>query len=378
MRKICVYIFGLLFAAFLLVSSSFGSFTASVNVFNAGVIRSDPASTFQIRGADLGLDMFFSGNPAYQPNAWQMLADLNINHIRCGPGWYGDVAGININSRSNWAQNLDNFLTHAASHGITLSFIAMGYNSAIGQITYGSMSLSDAEILIDKLAGDTSTSTSGGRTFYGNTLGHNFLTDPRVYVWTTSNEQDLSSQAARDWNLGLCDYIRNKGGRAEIAYARVAGDWDYHTTETGNLLYGHVDQVNYHEYGEYAYAQYFQKSLTRTWNGMTYYQWWVNQFQDMLSTPHFAADQIVLGEYGCWIGTGSNEGLSGVTFTNQDRLNIYNTVFAAAEATGFKNLIFHYVVGYPTEVPDYGIYKSDHSGDYWDDNLANVIREAYS
>jgi len=337
---------------------------------------SSQTSNFDICGAGIRLDMFYSGNPDYLSNIWQMIENLNINNIRCGGFWV--TQRFSINSVSNWAENLNDFLTQADSHGVTVSFVPMGYLNVFGQINYGSMSLSDAKILVDKLAGYTNTSTSGGRTFYGNTLAHNFLTDSRVWVWTTSNEQDLSSQAARDWNLGLCDYIRNKGGRAEIAYARVAGDWDYHTTETGNLLYGHVDQVHYHEYGEYAYAQYFQKSLTRTWNGMTYYQWWVNQFHCKRLNPHFAADQIVLGEYGCWIGTGSNEGLSGVTFTNQDRLNIYNTVFAAAEATGFKNLIFHYVVGYPTEVPDYGIYKSDHSGDYWDDNLANVIREAYS
>jgi len=368
MRKIYVYVFGLLFAAFLLVSTSFGSITASLNIASAGVIQSADDPTFQIRGADVPLDAFFPGNINYQPNAWTQLQDLHINLIRCFPGNEGDVAHFSISDDANWATNLNNFLTTANSYGIKVCWEQLG-SSYSSSLFFGiipeTTPIATAKSMIDKLEGS-------------NSLGHDFITDPRVWVWDVSNEQDLSVRANLNWNLNLTDYIRSKGGRAEISFARW-GNWEIDPTTTGNILYGHVDQIQYHMYGEYEYVNYFHYGTTSygQWNNLTAYLTY--EYQQMLSTPHFSADQIFLGEFGCWRGLGSNEGLSNVNFTDQDRINIYSAAFNAAKAAGVQNLCFHFMFSETDETPDYGIVKDPASGTgYWDNNLAGIIRTSFA
>jgi hypothetical protein len=377
MRKIYLYLIAFFFtASFLMVPASHSAITTNVTITNSGIIQSLATTTFQIHGADVNLDIFFPGNINYQPNAWQMLRDLNINLIRCLPGMSGNVMHFSLNYDTNWAQNLNNFLTTANSNGIKVIFYEMGsrYGNnlllgiipyAYGTSSYPYTSIADAKTMIDKLAGN-------------NALGINFISDPRIYAWSTSNENDLSDAASLNWNLQLCDYIRSKGGKAEISFP-IWGSWDIDPITTGNTLYGHVDLIEYHMYGEYEYVNYFARD-TRSygqWSNCSQYIKYL--FQQMLSTPHFSANQIFIGEYGCWLGTGSNEGLNGVTFTAQDRINLYSDTLNAARETGIKNLCLHNLVSGQGESPDYGIYKPTNygTGIYWDTNLANLIRTAY-
>jgi hypothetical protein len=344
--------------------------------------------SFNIRGADVPLDAFMPGARNYQPNAWQLLKDLNINLIRCFPGDYEDALHFSVVYDANWAQNLDNFLAKAASNGIKVMFYQMGSiwvpSDLLGIVPYPSTNprlgqpydpwngqtqvgtpIADAKVIIDKLAGN-------------NALGHNFITDPRMYGWSTSNEQDLTDAAALDWNIQLLDYIRGKGGKAWVAHPLFGQDnWDSVTQV--RILGDHVDMIELHHYGEYEYINYFARNTQSygTWNSL--YDHMKYAFQQMLNSS-FPAEKVFVGEFGCWLGYGTNEGLTqGVTFTAQDRINLYTDVLNAARDVGIKNICFHGLFSETGETPNYGIIKDPASGQgYWDDNLASTIRTAYN
>lgn len=315
---------------------------------------------------------------------------MNINLIRCFPGTEDNVAHFNINYDVDWAQNLDNFLSQAASNGIKVLFNAMGSiwgpNLLLGIVQYPSVNprlgqaydpwngqtiigtlIADAKVMIDKLAGN-------------NALGHNFITDPRIYGWSTSNEQDLTDPVALDWNIQLCDYIRSKGGKAWVAHPKLPGmtdNWDSATQ--ARVLGGHVDIIEMHDYGEYEYVNYFAKNTKPygSWNSL--YDYMKHSFGQMLNSS-FTPDKVFVGEFGMWLGYGTNEGLTqGVTFTAQDRINYYTDALNAARDAGIKNISFHGLFSETGETPNYGIVKDPASGSgYWDDNLASIIKTAYN
>lgn len=366
----------LLFAAFLLTLPVFSSITANANIPSIGVIQY-LTLTFQIRGADVPLDAFMPGNPDYQPNAWQLLKDLNINLIRCSPGDEGNVAHFNINHDANWAQNLDNFLAQAASNGIKVEFYQMGSpwgaDLLLGIVPYEypyllpATPIADAEVVIDKLAGN-------------NSLGHDFITDSRIWGWSTSNEQDLTNSTNLDWNIQLLDYIRSKGGKAWVSAPTVSGMIDiWDSASMIRVLGGHIDMVELHDYGEYEYIRHFARNTKPYGSFNSLYDEMKWTFQNMLNCS-FPADEVFVGEFGCWLGYGTNEGLTeGVTFTAQDRINVYTDVLNAARDAGIKNICLHGMFSETGETPVYGIVKDPASGSgYWDDNLASIIRTAYS
>jgi hypothetical protein len=365
----------LFFAAFLLISPAFSLITANANISSTGVIKYNTL-TFQIRGADVPLDAFMHGARNYQPNAWQLLKDLNINLIRCLPGTEGNVAHFNINYDVDWAQNLDNFLAQAASNGIKVYFYEMGSqwgdDLLFGIVPYGqpfykpATPIADAKVMIDKLAGN-------------NALGHNFITDPRMYGWSTSNERNLTDPVVLDWNIQLLDYIRGKGGKAWVSAPIVAGqidNWD--AQALARVLGGHVDMIEMHDYGVYEYVNYFARNTRPygTWNSL--YDYMKYSFQHMLGSS-FTADNVIAGEFGIWLGNGTDMGLTQVAFTAQDRINYYTDALNAARDAGIKNICFHIMFSETGETPNYGIVKDPASGaGYWDDNLAGIIRTAYN
>ena len=335
--------------------------------------QQDLTSAFTIRGADVTLDVFFSGNQNYNANAWTILRGLGVNLIRCLPGNAGDVANFNIDDDASWAENLEAFLATADSYGMKVMFYEMGSKYGpellLGIVPYGytgAVSIPTAQAMIDKLAGD-------------NSLSHDFVTDSRVFAWSSSNEQDLTDASALAWNLAVCDYIRGKGGKALIAAPTLSGMADIDDAVTaGAALNGHVDYLEFHNYGEYEYYTYFNRNTQSYGGWSTLYDYMIDSYANMTASPFFDADHVFHGEFGCWLGVGSNEGLVNVNFTDQDRINLYTDVLHAAEDAGIKNICFHVCFSQVGEAPNYGVIKDPVSGTgYWSSGLADVIVVAY-
>jgi hypothetical protein len=107
----------------------------------------------------------------------------------------------------------------------------------------------------------------------------------------------------------------------------------------------------------------------------------LSYFQNVLSTCSqggFPPNDVFMGEFGMWLGTGSDLGLTNVNFTPQDRIQYYTDYLNAARDAGIQNLSFHTMFSEVGLTPNYGIVKDPDSGSgYWDDTLASVIRTAY-
>ena len=176
-------------------------------------------SPFSGKGASVSLNSLFycptcSKPWSYEPNGWQALITLGVNLIRVnGEGTEGDVGHFNINDYPNeWAQNFNNFLSQANSHGIKVSFADLGDHWGIlfGIVApdpadgITGTTISAAMAMVDKLAGN-------------NPLGHNFITDQRVMGWSVANEVNLANNVTYNWCIQILDYIRSKGGKAYVS-----------------------------------------------------------------------------------------------------------------------------------------------------------------
>lgn len=353
----------MIFLAILPVFSSFANLTIPIS----GAIQ---YRVFQLRGAGVSINHFHPSAVHYQPNAWNIIKDLGINVIRVWGGVEGNVWGIHMKNNPNWAQNLDAFLSEADSHGVKVMFHALGdgWGTLFGIVSpplSGAVSIEEAKAMIDQLAGD-------------NALGHNFITDPRVIGWRSSNELDISDSYVLQWNLEICDYIRSKGGKAWISAPRYESWWTgekFSVIEP--LVRGHVDYLELHGYE----CEKFEE-FGRDYN--SFYDYYKNFLQGHMidGRGEYSIDQLILGEFGIWRGSGQDLGFtSPVSFTDEDRETYYRALFDACRDVGIKNVIFHELFAYMKEppwteynTPVYGIVDVD--GTYFP-LAADVIREAY-
>jgi len=223
--------------------------------------------------------------------------------------------------------------------------------------------IDEAKAMIDQLAGD-------------NSLGHNFIKDPRVVGWRTSNELNINDSEIYDWNIELCDYIRSKGGTVWISSPTAGGgsdNYDFHLTEP--MLRGHVDYLEAHYYEVRDYVLYCNKDYT------TFYNWYKNVLQNKMVSGRgsFDLDHVILGEFGIWSGYGSDLGIE-ATFTDEERRDYYQAVLDAARDAGIKNVMLHdffaqkYADG-TYETPNYGVVDVDGSHYPY---VADVINEVYT
>lgn len=367
---ICLIVVCFLVSA-LAMPVSFGATTlsASQSIAMSGVIINTDFG-FQMRGASVSIEAFTLGAINYQPNAWQLLKEANINTICVWGGINGDIAHFNINNYPNeWAQNLNNFLSAADQNGIKVYFGQLGnaYGTLFGIVSpgdtgsgpYSATPLAQAEAMIDRLAGI-------------NSLGHNFINDSRVVGWRTSNEVDISNSTVLNWNLQLCDYIRSKGGKVWLSSPYFAGANDFSLTEP--LLQGHVDYLETHKY---LIPQFISSGM----NYATYYDVWNSiLMSEEQSLGNFSPSEVILGEFGIWNGIGSDMGLTNVTFTDAERAVYYQAVFDAAAAAGIQNImLFKFFAQKDSDgavlAPNYGVV--DANGSFYP-YILNIIQNAYS
>lgn len=326
-----------------------------------------------MRGAFVSIEVFIPGSTNYHSNAWQLLESAGVNTICVAGGIEGDIAHLNINTYPNeWALNLNNFLSAADQNGIKVYFNSLGesWGTLFGIISpgdnvgpYPPTPIAQAEAMIDELAGN-------------NLLGHDFITDPRVVGWRTSNEVNISDPTILNWNLQLADYIRNKGGKAWLSSPYV-GEYmtdGYNFSLTEPLLRGHVDFLEAHYY---LLPEFISSGMDYT----TYYNFYKNYLQTAMvqSRGNYSLGQVILGEFGIWTGSGSDMGIN-ATFTDAERQTYYQAIFDAARDAGIQNIVFFafFALKEPDGTclaPNYGVV--DTNGSFYP-YLYNVIQNAYS
>lgn len=357
-------------------------------------------ANFQMRGVNVQANWFIPTASDYNPDAWALLQAAGVNAICLNFGayeWEGNLH-INVNEDAEWANNLNNFLNIASSYGIKVYFQALGayqwsgingtsYPASYMMDFFGIISpgmensglpattITNAKEIIAKLAGD-------------NSLNLNFIADPRILMWITSNEMPIDDTTLYSdgttilsWNLELCDYIRAKGGKACIAGARING-WMVDLDQIIPLIDGHVDYLNVHPYQMVTY-----------YNGgnILAYSAWKNAFENYL-TDHvmepavsygYSLNQVILGEFGIWIGTGNDLGVANVTFTDANRETYYSGVFDASIACGVQNVTlfqFYSVHGAWSSdpiTPTYGLITYSNGSTWEDSNLQKIVNNAY-
>ena len=292
-----------------------------------------------IKAASIGLNIIKPGTDSYQANWVANLKNLNINTIRLVCGGEGDIWHINmIQNPNTWAQNLESLLAAVDSAGFKCYFYSLGdpWGGELGINDQdpdipSTISVAQAKVYLEELAGN-------------NALGHNFLSDPRVAMWSVANEVNFGDpsnpNANYGWVIAICDYIRSKGGVVTVPYARLYDEWDQYLPKVAPMLVGHVDYLETHDYGIWQLAN--QYSL-----GNKAYDWaaWENWLYDDLKTSlagigSFDMDHVLLGEFGIWRGVGTGQGLTHYDFTDQNRVDYYTHYFNVIKKLGLKNLSF--------------------------------------
>lgn len=296
-----------------------------------------------LRGASTSQNCLRSGDPSYQSNWASLLKDtLGLNVMRFFSGGNGDVFHTNMVTNPNtWHTNLTNLLNLVGDAGMRCTYYCLGDEwgggYGIRDPSYpGYMDINTAKTYIDKLAGD-------------NPLGYNFITDPRIYVWSVSNEVNLGTGTSTSftpnaecaWTIEMCDHIRSKGGKVVVPYARANDSWEGCFEETEPILRGHVDYLETHQYGIWHLVNLFKTPTGYNWSA------WENWMHLVLSDDvnnlgSFPLDKMILGEFGLWRGSGTQMGLTNYTFTDQDRLDYYTHAFNVINDLGIKNVLFHY------------------------------------
>jgi chitodextrinase len=366
----------------LLVASLFSS-TTPVSASN---------SSFVLRGASVSANCLVSSSDSYYPNGWQLLKDAGVNWIRVSGGTEGDVNHFNVlNYPNEWATNLENFLEQANSYGIKVSFCAMGSpydtlfgirypgcvgNDAFGAVSYSYTPVEQAKAIIDQLAGN-------------NSLHHNFISDPRVLGWVTSNEvyigpetnsnPDYDGPFILQWNLQLLDYIHSKGGKAWMASpTTIRGTSEgYDFANVLPLIGSHVDYLEAHYYEEVALINDFRKT-DGTYDWVAFESYYKNLLQtEMISSRGaFSLDKVLLGEFGMWVGQGNDFGLN-ASFSSADRKNYYQAVLDAAKAVGLRNICqFDFFQQADITLNEFGIVSLA-AKDFFANEAADLLRTAY-
>jgi hypothetical protein len=265
--------------ATMLVTSSLGIRNNSGNV-----IQAKQVSSF-VNGPDTG---------------WDLLKDLGVNLIVVSEGREGDILHVRPNIDTYWAENLNAFLTKAASLGMKVAFHEMGgtYGQEFGIVAPMSdwqnvtpyTSVSDALVILAKMAGQ-------------NDLHHNFLADPRIAYWQPINEADVS--VWHDWIYSVCSAIEAYGGKCTVCVATSAMPSYYQSfPDTISYLGNVVNYLQAHDYGQAAAETISAQGLTGQAAYNATYKYFLSHFQVMCNTRGtFATMNIFDSEVAVGCGT---------------------------------------------------------------------------
>jgi hypothetical protein len=252
--------------------------------------------SFSFQGTTLSIKHFHEGYRAYIPNSFEIIKDLKIDTIRVFSAGFKEFSLIDTPS---WAQNLENFLTLCDSHGIKVIFHQLGgWNS--NDPMFGIFPGEDIETSkekIEMLAGN-------------NSLGKNFINDPRIPLWIIANEPDLNQPSAtpgagisdmRDWCLQISDYIKLKGANVAIGNPRV----EYYNDPSlvVPIIRDYVTHFIWHCYG-------YEVAIEAQNNGGSPYNASYKEFEKLykdIIAQNISMQKVLIGELGMRRDVGGTE-----------------------------------------------------------------------
>jgi hypothetical protein len=418
--------------AFLLISSSVLELTYYIPYSKA-------TSSFTIKSAQIAMSDIQSGSGTYLADWSTKFPGANINTVRLTVGCYGDTWGININNNpSNWAQNLENFLTLitgknrsgvGTSTGITkvwwqaigdpwsgcfgmysgqglsetnpnvwdrtpclvaYSNLGAGWTLDSNTNTWRYSLISSYEknnnypttkLFLDKLAGN-------------NSLSYNFLNDSRILAWSPFNEAGMG-QGTGDtysWVTTVMSYIHTKGGLT-IAdcpiYDHPDISWEISFRYTAPLFISYADYLETHNYCLTSQTYYSSDSLeaafnsgaspTNAWDAWKNYV--INDLTPQMTWANYYgwdANHVILGEFGIWVGNGSDVGFSYNT-SDQNSADYVKNFYAALVSVGFKCVNYYCLTGFPASwgLISYGILIRNTDGTTITHGGYNELKAAY-
>jgi hypothetical protein len=337
-QKISVII-GIIAIAIILISelAIMGKFSATGSASGTQV-----SGAFAMKGTNVAINTLYYAKTAnvplnYQPNGFSIIQSMGVNVIFVSGGTEGDVAHFNmVTHPSEWAQNLNQFLGQAKSYGLQVIFKTMGSSAGTlfgiyapqPSLGISGTPIATAQMLIGELAGN-------------NSLGHNFIADPRIIAWSIGNEIDLNSPQTLNWLLKVADFVHAAGGKVFVddPYDSViTAGWtpSMNTNTIAPLLAGHVDYLSIHIYLSSVAAQ-AQQSGTSVYTAV--YNAFKLQLASYLISGKGAIpmQNLMLSEFGIWVGPGTYGGVT-VSFTNKSVSDYYHAVYQCCQDLGIKNV----------------------------------------
>lgn len=195
-------------ASFTSVNTSQSAWVTSSNFSSQGIVKNP--SRFVYRGATLSIKHFFSEYRDYIPSVFQIIGDLNIDTIRVFSAGFSEFS---MENTTNWAENLEGFLESCGDYGLRITFSQLGGRSKNDPMfgIYPGENIMLSKSKIDRLAGN-------------NSLGKNFLEDPRIPLWIVANEPDFNDTNLLNWCQEIAGYIKQKGVNVAVGNPRIGYD----------------------------------------------------------------------------------------------------------------------------------------------------------
>lgn len=245
----------------------------------------------------------------YDDFAWIILKRAGADLISITGGTEGNVLHIALNEAHPygfpydplWAENLEKLLAKADGYGFKVTFATLGSKwgtlleivppmNNYSRLTKWS-SIPEALAMIDKLGGN-------------NSLGHNFLSDPRIAYWQPINEARLDYVDVRDWTFAVGDKIRSYGGLVTACVNDGIHEYDKTFPYIMAQIQDHFDFIQAHVFHSDTLKL---AGLTSPNPTVDIYQPCYNAFLASFKAMtdgrgSYSLDKVMVTEYGCGLG----------------------------------------------------------------------------
>jgi hypothetical protein len=321
----------------------------------------------QIKAAQIQISIMHPGSLSYVPDWASILHGMGVNALRLQTGGEGDIWGLDMKENSDWADNLEDLLHTIDEAGFKCWFQSLGdpWGNIFGldDLNLGAGGNNRVPSFVKNDNSRTPLTLAQGKEYIDklaniavNSQNHDFINDPRILFWSIGNECLVGkvngagvvvTNDIYDWIIGIDDYIQSLGGKVVSAAQIVdssaygGGDWDDNWEYIVPLFEGHVDYIELHQYG----AWYLTGECSlggETYDWPKFKAWLQSYFETQLTNKGaFSTDQVILGEFGMYLGSSSDATGKPWIFTSQNRYDYYTAYFEVLNTLGaFKNIAF--------------------------------------
>lgn len=316
------------------------------------------------------------------------LRGLGVNTLRIMGGWGTyDMYGIRVDADADWDINFDNLLTTANNFGFKIMFWTLGHVNQ--DATRGELGINDC-LAERTIASGRVDSIATAKSYidaleYSPNLHHNFITDPRIAMWSVSNEcligtvpsattPTVTLNAQGSWTVELSQYIRGKGGKTSIPNPTVTilstGVRSFDPKLVASAIAPYVDYLDWHPYLLYNLARSPYCTVSAqvvpsadenagncngswgtvtnygTYNWTSWEQFVRSTLQSYIALTPTRVSDIFLSEFGMVHGYShsscdANTMAKNWAYSNQDCINYFTHYFNALNGLGIQHLGIH-------------------------------------